>query len=360
MMLRMKFLVSLFLILISATYVSGQNLFSLTGQIMDTNGQVVDAATIFIDGSSSQTTSDKNGKFNINNIPAGTYDVTIRMIGYESPKRTILIRESTILNFILKEKSTVLNEVVIGNNSKRAGNLQTFKNYFIGRTDNALSCEIENPEILSFSTNKNVLTAEANNALIITNRNLGYRIKYFLRNFIYNGDLGLTKYDGDCLFEELSGTEKEKLKWKLNRQKAYEGSFMHFLRTLHSKDCDNEGFTTHEYKDMKYGILNKDPIDMYKFVERLDSNFIKLAFKQTLYVWYQTKGAKKIKSVPVGEELYITYYLNKGVYSAHVNMYLDHTIIDRAGHYQDPRSFLLNDRWGRLQIGDRLPYSYQP
>jgi hypothetical protein len=282
------------------------------------------------------------------------------MVGYESQKKSILIRESRTLNIILKEKVTMLNEVVIGDKSKRTNNLQTFKDYFIGRTDNALSCVIENPDILSFTTNKNILTAEANDFLIIKNRNLGYKIKYFLRNFTYNGDLHLLKYDGECLFEELTGTEKEMSRWKSNRKNAYEGSFMHYLRTLHSEDHDQGGFTTHEYLDTKSDLISRHPIDVYKFVERLDSNFIKLAFNQRLCVFYKKGGIKKLRNVPINEELFTSYYRENGIHPGIVNMYLDYTIIDRSGHYLDPRSFLLNDEWGRLQIGDRLPYSYQP
>ncbi|MFD2145834.1 hypothetical protein [Mucilaginibacter antarcticus] len=43
-----------------------------------------------------------------------------------------------------------------------------------------------------------------------------------------------------------------------------------------------------------------------------------------------------------------------------VTLYLDYTIVDRNGSYLDYRSFLLEDTWYRQQMGDRLPFSYQP
>ena len=347
------------LLLIYCGNVNGQHLLSITGQIRNGKGEGIEAAVVLIDGTASQTKSDRNGRFEIPNIPSGTYDIAVRMVGYGPQKKSILVRGSTILNFILEEKVTLLKEVMIGDDSKRTKNLQTFKDYFIGRTDNALSCVIENPDVLSFTTNKNTVIAEANSFLVIKNKNLGYRIKYFLRNFIYNGDLQLTKYDGECVFEDLIGSEKEMVRWKSNRKKAYEGSFMHYLRTLHSKDQDKGEFITHEYIDAKRDLIS-EPIDVYQFVEKLDSNFIKLAFKQKLCVFYNKEGFKKSKDVPIQKELTASKYNEKGIYPGVVNMYLDYTIIDKTGHYQDSRSFLLNNKWGRLQVGDRLPYSYQP
>jgi hypothetical protein len=160
------------LLLIYSGKVNGQHLLSITGQIRNGKGEVIEAAVVVIDGTAIQTKSDKNGRFEITKIPSGTYDVAVRMVGYGPQKKSILVRGSTILNFILEEKVTLLKEVMIGDDSKRTKNLQTFKDYFIGRTDNALSCVIENPDVLSFTTNKNTVIAEANSFLVIKNKNL--------------------------------------------------------------------------------------------------------------------------------------------------------------------------------------------
>ncbi len=43
-----------------------------------------------------------------------------------------------------------------------------------------------------------------------------------------------------------------------------------------------------------------------------------------------------------------------------VKLYLNFTVVDRNGNYLDYRSFLLENLWSELQMGDRLPFTYQP
>lgn len=70
------------------------------------------AATIFIDNRS-QTYSDLDGFFKLENLCAGEYEIKVSYIGLETVTQKIQLQGDTILDFELEEDSEILEEVVI-------------------------------------------------------------------------------------------------------------------------------------------------------------------------------------------------------------------------------------------------------
>lgn len=347
-------LLSLFSINISA-----QTTWSVSGTIKNSKGEKAESVTVFIDGSSRATKTDINGYYEFSNLIPGTYYVATSMIGYASEKKSILLKNSSInLDFTIRDKSIMLDEVSIGNDSRRAEMLQTFKDRFLGHSDNARNCEILNTEVLEFSTTKTVLMATSGDFLIIENKNLGYRIKYLLKKFSFNSALALTSYDGDCFFEDLPGTERQKKKWSENRRKVYEGSFMHYLRCLYEGNLSLSKFKTLEFVGEKGNLIKKDEVDMNRYVSRIDSNFVKLSVKKRFYVTYGSLPDLSKVKIKSSEPLDRSYFADLELKKSEFNLYLEYTIVDKNGNYLDYRSFLLGGYWGGKQIGDRLPFSY--
>ncbi|NNU33189.1 hypothetical protein HK413_01560 [Mucilaginibacter sp. S1162] len=148
--------------------------------------------------------------------------------------------QNTALNIRmrLEPKAITLNEVKIGRKSARNKNFNLFKENFLGTSANARQCEIINPEIINFSTQKGLLLADADDFLIIKNNRLGYRIHYLLKDFSYNSNDKLTLYHGDFSFEELEGTDADKSKWAKNRAETYQGFVYAFFTVgLHQQHC---------------------------------------------------------------------------------------------------------------------------
>jgi hypothetical protein len=364
---------TLLLTLISLTLWAQQG-FDISGTVKDEKGAALASVTVFIDGSNKYTMTDVNGHYAFAGIQSGTYRVVTSMVGRGSERSMVNVRDKAVTaNFVLKVKPTELNEVVIGSDSRRTEMLRIFTRKFIGLTENAKSCTIINPKIIEFTTNKNILLATTPDFLIIENKNLGYRIKYLVKIFRYDRGLNITSYTGDCIFEELPGNNRQKREWLENRKAAYEGSFMHYLRQLYSRSKDDSWFRSYAVDSIDKTTVNPEPVDMTQYITRIDSNFIKLAFKQTLRVAYryENKKAIAIKHDGTGDSLddkikmihEATAKLDLQSMAGkvgQVTMYLNNTIVDRNGNYLDYRSFLLEGLWNQLQVGDRLPFTYQP
>ncbi|HSY75558.1 MAG TPA: TonB-dependent receptor plug domain-containing protein, partial [Bacteroidia bacterium] len=92
--------------------VQGQN--SLHGKITDAlSGQTVWGAVIYIPQLQLGTTSDSAGKYNLSPIPKGSYLVEVRLLGYNTTTKQVMIKGETTINFILSISATDKDEVVI-------------------------------------------------------------------------------------------------------------------------------------------------------------------------------------------------------------------------------------------------------
>jgi protocatechuate 3,4-dioxygenase beta subunit len=71
----------------SATTLSGQG--TIQGTVKDTNNQPIQGATVSVEGTSLQTTTNSQGYYQIANVPAGTRTVTASKTGYNSQSKTV-------------------------------------------------------------------------------------------------------------------------------------------------------------------------------------------------------------------------------------------------------------------------------
>ena len=106
---------------------------------------------------------------------------------------------------------------------------------FIGTSAFSRDCKLLNKEVIKFRFSKknNTLKAIANDRLVIENRALGYVLKYDMTRFEYDFGTRIFLYQGYPLFEEMETKRKGLQKrWAENREDAYYGSVMHFMRSL--------------------------------------------------------------------------------------------------------------------------------
>ena len=111
----------------------------ISGKVLDADDKLpLPGAMIQIVGENKYTISDYNGRFELLNINIGTYQVTVKYIGYTSVTHEIIVEQgkNNIVDFALKTSGTELNEVVVGDilkgqakalnqqkNSKNIGNV---------------------------------------------------------------------------------------------------------------------------------------------------------------------------------------------------------------------------------------------
>ena len=101
----------LFIGILISSFSFGQ--FSLSGKIIDQDGEPLIGATIFISEISSGSSSDKDGKYFINNIQKGDYSVTFSAVGFKKVTETISIKEDILRDLTLLEDVLLLNEAVV-------------------------------------------------------------------------------------------------------------------------------------------------------------------------------------------------------------------------------------------------------
>lgn len=225
-----------------------QNLASIKGKITETNGDPLQFASVFIANSTLGCITDMKGGFILEKVPYGRHLLVVSFVGFEAEKRSLNVDKGVIeLNVEMKPLPQEMVEVKVTadkSKNKWKTNFNKFRNFFIGTTPNADECEILNPEVLRFHYDKKskILTADANEIVIIKNRALGYRIQYLLELFELRRD-GSCIYLGEEKFEPMEPENSgEVLKWQQNRKDSYHGSFRHFLTSLAQDSLDQEGF----------------------------------------------------------------------------------------------------------------------
>lgn len=236
----------IFLTIVCANGVIAQ---TLQGKVLATDTrEPIAAASIFLSNTSIGTIANDKGEFTIARFPAGRFDVVISSIGYETQIITVNSTQlPQLLTVTLQPKAKQLQEVILephdANGWAKWGDF--FIENFIGKTAFATQCTFKNKNIIKFRFNKkqNTLKAFADEPLVIQNQALGYVLRYELKLFEYDFTKRTLYYQGYPLFEEMTAKRPSITKrWAKNRQEAYYGSLMHFMRCLYRNKIVEQGY----------------------------------------------------------------------------------------------------------------------
>lgn len=244
---------------------SPQVLFAQTGQTAVLEGRVVSSETgeplegahVFIAVSTNGTVAGADGRYRLEGVPLGAHRLYVSMLGYEAQAQDIVLRQGGSHTYDFSLKPTVIQGegvVLEGERDRRwQKRLEKFTALFIGETPNADQTKITNPEVLDFEERLGRFTARASEPLVIENQALGYRITYFLKEFVAEG--GRTQYDGEPLFEELEPESHEQaVIWEGNRREAYYGSFRHFILSAFDGTWEEQGFVLYHRPSAQTGM----------------------------------------------------------------------------------------------------------
>ena len=87
----------------------GQNTSSINGFVRnDLNGEPISYANVFISNTSLGAATDRDGYFVISDIPSGTYEVNVSMIGYAVHKETIDLTNTSSIRIEVRMKEQVI------------------------------------------------------------------------------------------------------------------------------------------------------------------------------------------------------------------------------------------------------------
>lgn len=323
-------------------------------------------ASVFLANTTIGTSTDVEGKFSLY-MPDGNYEVIIRILGYEGltfnlPASTV---QSQGYRFKLVSIDEDLDEMEVSETRDPSWyrNLDDFKNFFLGMSENSRDTEILNElsMILDDQSIPGTLIASSRDILQIDNINLGYRLEYLLEHFRNDYKSGIVTYSGFPLFIPDSNLSKGKQRRvERNRLEAYYGSMQHFLKAVYDGKTVAEGF------EMRRLFREKDPDRPGKFIDRVDSIPItSIAIRKNI-------GTREY--LEFSDHILVTYLREKESYSytnglgreprnnqtSIMRMAVDSVEIFENGSLSDPFGILVEGYMGWERVGDLLPINYVP
>lgn len=239
-----------FFILLVLFAISSFSQVEIKGTVFQQNDPLENVA-VYLNNTMLGTTTDENGKFSIT-VKSGQYDLIVSYLGFKKINYSL---NTTTYNkplvFALEEDDEMLDEIIIKKtvyDDEWKHNLAVFKTEFLGKTALAKDCEILNPEVLHFEYNSKaqVLTAFARKPIQLKHKGLGYSIIYELEHFKRTNEY--ITYLGYSRYKELKGGKRKQKRWQKNRLEAYNGSPVHFFKSLLKDEFTSEGFIVNQFK----------------------------------------------------------------------------------------------------------------
>ena len=137
MIIKNYFYSFLLLFVLSSTAVAQTG--SIKGRVYnDINNESIPFANIIIDSTQMGATSDENGRYQINNIKPGTYNITCSFVGFKTAylyEITVGSAAVTEINIALSEESAMLDQVILQTNSIKKSQESPLSKQTIGATE---------------------------------------------------------------------------------------------------------------------------------------------------------------------------------------------------------------------------------
>lgn len=335
--------------------------FTVNGKVIDADTrEPLGAASVFAQNTTRGTTTDKDGAFSLY-LDKGGYELVISFTEYVSKSITIQKDEGQLLMVELSKADNSMSEVIIKSSNEVPDGLekygQFFLQHFIGATPFADSCTLLNPQALKFLYYKKSdrLKVLASEPLQISNKALGYQLRYELDSFVYHYKTDINSYRGLCLYTEMEGSPEEVQAWKANRKEAYFGSRLHFLRSYFDSSLKADGFTVDILSKPGASSFSRlaNPYDTAYYYYRDSTDEAELYFPLTASIGYTRK---------IPEQEYLQQFglpLDVKVQYSYVDL-SDMIIIKPNGYFFNQRSWINQGYWSWKNLADQLPYDYEP
>jgi len=331
---RIKFL--LFLLLLISNCVEAQ-LIQATVLDFETKEPIL-GATVYFDGTTKGTITNEEGIFRIQKSLEIKSNLIVRYLGYNNEVIDLALIYDNSYIVYLKPKAEALNEVLITkDNWSRKKKLHYFKREFLGKDLPANQCKIENVDDIKirFNSVTQELTAYSEKPIIIKNKYLGYVIHYDLSDF--TAKLAEGMFNGTYYAKEVYylGTsffigDKEKRRHLKARKHVYNGSKLHFMRSIKDNQIEENGFLI---------FYDKLQVQSKEFIKRLvELNRIKISIKEDkISILY-----KRLK-----QSFLVINTKDKSFY------------IDSFGNYFPPENISFGGYLGQKRISTMLPLDYE-
>lgn len=380
--------------------------YRISGMVRDKKGLPLPGASVYISNYKIGTSADNKGRYLLEGLNPGTYTILVKMIGYQPASQSVMIIGRSIeTDIFLDESVKELDEIVVRPDIHREARLRTFKESFLGTSRNAKKCTILNPDAIWFDYDaaRHVLSAGADEFLVIENKSLGYRIFYLLEYFQKNEETSYVHFYGYPFFEELEKNESRRKKYLKRRQLAYDGSPQHFFTSIYHNTSKMEGFLVNKMikslnperppdelidkriklfsENLRKGIkvrkardsvrywlnMKKEPdtvellvrkeVNMDSLIKQQSDHLKIMSFKDALYIVYQNeKETAEFMKHP-------EYHIKRPDDLRRSQVSLMYQLSSPVGFYEngglnDPGALLYEGMWAYEMVGDMLPLDY--
>ena len=283
---------------------------SALGQNHDLRGAIQDAETneplagvhVFLASRLQGSTTDRDGRFVIENVQPGSYKVVASIIGYAPASVVVEIlpdQEPGDIAIRLTPAVYEMEGVVVEETRPREWRRQfrEFEQLFLGTSPNAKESEIVNEFALSFKQEDGKFEAFAREPLKITNKGLGYHVTFVLDQFTHDKEEGLKYTLGTWRFEEMEPeNEKEAREWARRRELVFKGSLQHLLWSMIHLKTEEEGFQLLR-DSSKYAVhpetflTNYYPLNERTILRKSGQPYeYKMAFPDFIRIYFERSG----------------------------------------------------------------------
>jgi hypothetical protein len=385
-----RFLFTVFFIL--TFFAVRSNPLTVTGKVVDeVTGTPVEYASVFFANTTIGTITDSSGFFTLINSQKGVFELVISHLSYQTYMENISLENDSLNIFVkLKIKAYEIKPVVfIIDDPNRNANLRIFKTGVIGTSENSLYCKIVNPSTLRFyktyeyeNPDEWILKATADSVLVIQNDALGYTIKYNLENFLVHRRSNTMEriFYGYPLFEDLLNKARYPKQISKSRKLAYQGSKLHFFRSLYSHRLKQEGFEIFRIREkparvndtQDYGLLadsvfiGKPKVVLEQTEERLNLYNYLVSDSISGSVILSINEPFEVRYVKRGEDnrYYQSKYYSTGLkirlssQSSIINLRSGNIRIYQNGSYEKADELVTIGYWSYKKMADSLPFNY--
>ena len=346
--------------------------FYIKGRVTDGENQLpLKGASVYVNNTTIGSITDDNGNFELGPFQPGRYEVVASYVGYDPLLYSAEIKTAGIrISFKLDKKEQVLREVIVLSSELRKQYLEIFKKYVLGISVAAEHCQIKNTEEVQFATGetKDEIVAYTEKALVIENPELGYTIHFDLLEFYYNKASTAAYFYGYTRFVDWGKDEQTKKKWLRKRQQSYEGSTVHFFRSLVNKQLTKEGFTVYQLinrpgdkflsqktndgmqmatKAIEDSMIRLYPDSVYKLYE--------LRVKDGWRIFYEKNTDLKLE---ITKKMIVGGQPSSGTVSG-LRLREEPVLVNERGIILTPIRLFYDGIWGYERLANMLPEDYE-
>ena len=347
----------------------------VSGRLVDAvSGDPIAQATLRVDRTHLQTTSDSTGAFTLPDVPLGRHDVMVVAPAYGTSVQFLTVSAEGVLNDAVFHlpRLQATNDAPASEQGKTSENRQpqraafrVFERLYLGST-RFPECTLTNPGVVGLTTelrgNAEVMYVTASEPLVVENRWLGYRVHLAIEDMVMIRRRGgfTVRHENIAAFEDLTPRDEEEHKrWRKNRRTAYRGSLQHFLTALAAGRAVKEEFRVYAgtlvERAMTLGTISSRTVaievDPSQYVSPTVYSFARvLRFPEEWRITF---------SSPVYDEDTDFQGIRMGDQTSWIQLRQGMAPFTLRGDLFDSKSVRLAGFWAVRRVCQLLPHSYQ-